>query len=563
MYCKGCTANIPDRSVNCEYCGADLLEAIDPTSSAIKQDITPPLENDPSKGLASPPLKSSKSSNLLNILLICFILVPTFLYLYYWWMVPGKSEINPESRLGISSVPTKTHNTRPLAATRRGARALPEMESERQENLPEAQKPKESKITAALPAKIESESRLPVPEIKTTAIGETGRLMELFRKGIGLISEGKYQEALQPLLAAYEIEGKQEIADTLASAFFKLGMEHIKAKEFGDALDSFENSLKYKPKEAKSLYGVGLAYFHLDNYYLASINLQEAINLAPGNFDSLQLLGETYYRQNRLSEAIQLWKSAMHIQPDDKKLAAKLAKAQREEKVESGFTEGATANFVLRYDGDKYEKIGGLALQYLNMAYDKVGFDLGFYPTGEITAILYPEETFKELQSGPAWANGIFDGKIRLPVKDNEINEETFARSIFHEFTHAAIYQLTKGNIPTWLNEGLALYEEGSLRPQLEEALTKAVRDSQVFSIKELEKTFLNLPKQQAAVAYAQSHSLVKFLIESYSLTDIQDILKKLGQSKNIQQALEETIAISLTDLESEWRVFQALPASR
>ena len=29
---------------------------------------------------------------------------------------------------------------------------------------------------------------------------------------------------------------------------------------------------------------------------------------------------------------------------------------------------------------------------------------------------------------------------------------------IFHEFTHVLIAELTGGNIPTWLNEGLATY---------------------------------------------------------------------------------------------------------
>ncbi|MBI4596365.1 MAG: tetratricopeptide repeat protein [Candidatus Tectomicrobia bacterium] len=561
MYCKGCSANIPDGSISCDYCGLDLIQAIDPTASSTVKEPSGFSDRGQPRDSLSHPSENLRKFNVLNIILISLILIPACLYLYYWWLVPRSEEVTPTSGaakryLGAQS--GKTSTTGPLVE-----RSTEITEKEGKEKGLRGTEIESEDITSRPPDTKELEMGSSALSKESKEEEETDPASEVYNRALKLNAEGKHQEALSVLLAASEVNKGDKIDTALASTYYMIGMEAIKSKEFRDALDNFEASIKYDPKEAKYHFGLGLAYFNLDNYYQAALSFQEAINLDPENINSLHFLGEIYYRQNHLRDAVGVWKKALQLRPEDKKLAARLAKVLREEQVESNLSEGSSPNFVLRYDGEKHEKAGKMALELLSMAYDKVGADLDFYPKEEVTTILYSEEEFKDVTLTPDWTKGLFDGKIRLPIKGIGTDEESFSRVIFHEYTHAAIYLLTKGNVPTWLNEGMAIYEEGSFKTELNQALQKAVRDNALFSIKDLEKSFMNLPRERAILAYAQSYSWVKYVIDTYSLADLQEIFKKLGQAKTIGQSFDETLSISTSDLESDWRHSWDLPASR
>src|SRR5438094_2112162 len=61
----------------------------------------------------------------------------------------------------------------------------------------------------------------------------------------------------------------------------------------------------------------------------------------------------------------------------------------------------------------------------------------------------------------PDWAQGLFDGKIRLPVEGAMRDGTALDRVLRHEYTHALVHDRTRGRAPTWLSEGLAIACEG------------------------------------------------------------------------------------------------------
>ena len=78
--------------------------------------------------------------------------------------------------------------------------------------------------------------------------------------------------------------------------------------------------------------------------------------------------------------------------------------------------------------------------------------------------MLYPDETFREVTGSPHWSGGIYDGRIKLPIGGLARGSERLARTVRHEYAHAAIVTLSKGKAPVWLNEGLAQVAEETER---------------------------------------------------------------------------------------------------
>jgi hypothetical protein len=64
---------------------------------------------------------------------------------------------------------------------------------------------------------------------------------------------------------------------------------------------------------------------------------------------------------------------------------------------------------------------------------------------------------------------------------------------------------------------------------------------------------FSELP-EKANLSYAQSQSVVKFLIETYGQEKISDLLIDLRDAKPIDTALRETYGFDTDGLEDEWR---------
>jgi hypothetical protein len=102
-------------------------------------------------------------------------------------------------------------------------------------------------------------------------------------------------------------------------------------------------------------------------------------------------------------------------------------------------------------------------------------------------------------------------------------------RDIPHEVMHLAVYEAARGNherVPAWFNEGLAL--TSSLEPDatLDETLYRAIQTGVLPSIETLcPATLEGLSPHDAALAYAESASLVRYISERYGTSQIAAIM--------------------------------------
>jgi len=137
--------------------------------------------------------------------------------------------------------------------------------------------------------------------------------------------------------------------------------------------------------------------------------------------------------------------------------------------------------------------------------------------------------------------------------------------AIVHELTHVLVGHLTfscLGGVPTWLNEGLAVFSEGPLDSASQSQLDDAIRSNTLLSVRSLSAGFSEV-SSKANLSYSQSDSIVKFLVDTYGEGKMTTLLTSLRDGMTIDDALTQTYGFNVDGLEDEWRkAIQAQPRS-
>ncbi len=224
-----------------------------------------------------------------------------------------------------------------------------------------------------------------------------------------------------------------------------------------------------------------------------------------------------------------------------------LAKARKELGVEGSFTKRETYNFNLKYDGGENRELGNLVLDILDNVSSDVGSDLDFYQKEPINVILYTRRQFVDITEAPSWSDGIFDGNIRIPVGGGGIDKTALSAVLHHEYTHAVIHTEVSGHVPTWLDEGVAQYEEHWAR-------RRKAGDFTPVPLSSLDSTFTKMDTARANEAYAESLSAIRYYVDRYGMYSLSQLIKEMGKGKDVSGAMNYAAGVSLPEFEQDWR---------
>jgi len=136
-------------------------------------------------------------------------------------------------------------------------------------------------------------------------------------------------------------------------------------------------------------------------------------------------------------------------------------------------------------------------------------------------------------------------------------------RAIAHELTHLVIHQMTLNpynELPTWLDEGLAMRAEGPLEPAYMTFLNKAIAEGSLISVRSLSSPF-SAYTEQSALSYAQSYSLVDFLINNYGQSKMLELLNTFREGSSYDAALEKVYGFDMDGLDALWQAHILAPA--
>jgi hypothetical protein len=157
----------------------------------------------------------------------------------------------------------------------------------------------------------------------------------------------------------------------------------------------------------------------------------------------------------------------------------------------------------------------------------------------------------------PSWTGGLAFPEHNIVIIGISPDELDWGRdAIVHELTHVLVGHLTfscLSDVPTWLNEGLAVYSEGELDKASQAQLNDSIKNDSLLTIRSLSAGFSEV-SDKAYLSYSQSFSVVKFLIETYGQDKMTSLLIALRDGATTDEALSQTYSFNIDGLETEWR---------
>ena len=203
--------------------------------------------------------------------------------------------------------------------------------------------------------------------------------------------------------------------------------------------------------------------------------------------------------------------------------------------------------------------------------YDKIASDLGYsrYDNfwqwdNRVKIYIYPDRAQFVAGTGVPreWAEGLakYKEKEIISYKWSEGFLETL---LPHELTHLIFrdfvgFPASGGGIPLWLDEGVAQWEEESMKGEAKKITKELIRSHSYIPIRQL--TEMDVRKEENTLVarnfYFQATTLVGFLVEKYGGRKFTLFCRGLRDGKSMDEALSSayTNVISDTaDLERKW----------
>lgn len=175
--------------------------------------------------------------------------------------------------------------------------------------------------------------------------------------------------------------------------------------------------------------------------------------------------------------------------------------------------------------------------------------------------LFHNRNTFKDaLPPGSAeWIGGqahttldVFVASM-IPGSTSEVR-----RLVPHEVVHLALAQETANpwtSPPQWLDEGLAVYMQDQVDEDMRDALDEAVDDGELIPLPALQSAF-PWDADRAILSYAESWSVVDYLIETYGDVGMAALIDAIGASETGEEAVLTAFGRSLEQIDSDWKAW-------
>ncbi len=234
----------------------------------------------------------------------------------------------------------------------------------------------------------------------------------------------------------------------------------------------------------------------------------------------------------------------------------------------------ASDHFLLKYQ-DHDEAWARHVLDLAEAAYAQVTTDLGVTePLSQEIKVYNDGELFRSsiFLSMPDWASGWTEPGEAIKLRLREDSDHTLQRVIAHELTHQVLFAQGLSSTPAggteggWLHEGVANFEAGRVLPlgnhwmagKYLPIVQEAVRRHNEFPLDDF-PTWENIAQDQVELFYAQSWSVISYIVERYGLPGLRRFIATSVESQptgdtaaNLRAALD----VDLESFQAGWREY-------
>ncbi|MFH1032215.1 MAG: peptidase MA family metallohydrolase [Chloroflexota bacterium] len=220
-------------------------------------------------------------------------------------------------------------------------------------------------------------------------------------------------------------------------------------------------------------------------------------------------------------------------------------------------TEGKVS--IYWYEGD--QNFANALMSAAQQALVRLAKDTGASP--EKQCMIYIYNGARDLQGAlvfpQEWTGGVsFSGYNIIAIGIAPRDLEWGKRAMTHELTHLVINQVTLNpynGLPVWLNEGLAMYNEGPLESGFANIFNAAIASNALISVRSLASPF-SADSQEAYLSYAESYSLVEFLVTHYGQEKMVALLETFRQGSTADNALLKAYGFDMDGLNTAWKTY-------
>ncbi|MBM4436894.1 MAG: hypothetical protein FJ029_06595, partial [Actinobacteria bacterium] len=151
------------------------------------------------------------------------------------------------------------------------------------------------------------------------------------------------------------------------------------------------------------------------------------------------------------------------------------------------------------------------------------------------------------------WVGGAALSEFNVTVLHASPGQRDMAAVIAHELTHLVIDHATLnpfGHVPAWLHEGLATVVESAILERFPYAtiLANAVASGELVSLRGITGSF-PASGRRAVLAYAQSNSLVRFIVARWGEAAVANLLSAYQQGVSDDEAVMTALRLPLSEL--------------
>lgn len=289
------------------------------------------------------------------------------------------------------------------------------------------------------------------------------------------------------------------------------------------------------PAMVEPLVGLGMSASRAGRDDEAIDWLLQALKRDPQADQADRLLGQIHERRGNIRTALGYFEAAVRKDPGDVTAREGLLRVRGAVEFDATLDELFGRRFIVKYPAGE-RAVAVLTAERLERLYKTLGRLFAYFPPDPVTVILYPPERFHALTASPRWTEGLYDGRLHLPLPSHSRPLDEYDASLAHEYAHAVISGMSAGRAPAWLQEGLAQYCEEALRPGKARRAPAAASDNSLLLRAHAGSFQGGAP--EATAAYAESHAVVKQLLQRQGgMKKMRLLLTGLAQGQDVDRA--------------------------
>jgi len=296
-------------------------------------------------------------------------------------------------------------------------------------------------------------------------------------------------------------------------------------------------------------------------YAVSAEFARSAIAIDPSNRSAYVVLGEALMNTGRTDEALKQFE-----------LGVEKAKEHRDVRRDNWievlsrwmpkFKTIKTKNFVIRMPLAEWHVMRHYLPDLLEESYETLTKKYGFVVSDPTHADSFDHDgdfSVRSVGTPGLPALGVCFGNVitLLGPTSKPMGQFSWSRTAWHEFAHVVTVQLSKGQVPRWLTEGLSVFEEKARRERwgrdMERQLYNRWRNGRLLKIGRINQAFRG---PDILFAYFQGGLIAEHLQQERGFEVIPSMLRAFAKDRTTAQVFKDVLDLELAKYDEMFHAY-------